>query len=432
MEQALTLRQLTQRISQAVASTPGLSNVWVVAETSDLRMSGGHCYMELLEKDDGGRTLARVRANIWASSWHTIARNFQAATATPLASGMKIMACVTAGYHPAYGMSLTISAIDPSYTMGEAVRRRNEIVARLQAEGLLALNRNLKWAIPALRLAIVSAPGAAGYGDFINQLYNNAHRLAFSTELFTAVMQGDRTVPTVSAALADIAARADQFDGVVIIRGGGSTSDLAAFDDYALAAQVARFPLPVIVGIGHERDITVLDYVANMRVKTPTAAAEWLIARGKAVLDALANAAAAVATAASQRMAGDREQLARLGATIPGAVQGALTRHAARLDRAATVMSSLAASVIAPARANLSAIAAAIVTAAHNRLTTAAAGLNAYQAMVDILSPQATLRRGFSLTMTADGHAVTDAGQVSSGQTIVTHLSNGEITSAVL
>ena len=428
-QQAITLREYAQRISLAVNSAPGLSGVWVVAETSDLRMSGGHCYLELLEKDDGGRSLARLRANIWASAWTGIARNFQAATGTPLGSGMKIMACLSASYHPAYGMSVTISAIDPSYTLGEAVRRRNEIIARLQAEGLLELNRHKRWAIPALRVAIISAPGAAGYGDFINQLYNNPHRLNFVTELFTATMQGDRTVPTVTDALQRIAARAADFDCVVIIRGGGSTSDLAAFDDYGLASMVARFELPVVVGIGHERDITVLDYVANMRVKTPTAAAEWLIARGKGVLDALDNANTLIANAVNARIAGDREQLARLTATIPGAVQAQLTRTRATLDNAAVVLASLSAKVIGPARVQLQAMAAAITTAAKNRLTTARGNLNAYQALIDVLSPQATLRRGFSLTVGPDGHAITDAATIPAGTKITTHLAKGTITS---
>ena len=413
----------------AVSGTPGLSNVWVVAETSDLRLSGGHCYMELIEKDDGGRPLARIRANIWASAWGTLSRSFRAATGTPLASGMKIMACLSATYHPAYGMSVVINAIDPNYTLGEAVRRRNEIIARLQAEGLLDVNRSLKWAMPALRIAVVSAPGAAGYGDFINQLYHNPYRLAFSTRLFTAVMQGERTVPTVSAALDEIAANASDYDGVVIIRGGGSTSDLAAFDDYDLAAKVALFPIPVIVGIGHERDVTVLDYVANMRVKTPTAAAEWLIARGKALLDSLEKAAGLIAGAVSDRLAGTREQLARLGAMIPGAVEGQLTRHQARLDRAAMTLAALSTSVVAPARAKLDALGQSIAVAADNRMAVAKRQLDSIEALVRVLSPEATLRRGFSLTVDADGHIITDARAVKVGSVITSRLASGQLTS---
>lgn len=425
----LSLREYAQRIAMAVTAAPGLNDVWVVAETSDLRLSGGHCYMELVEKDDGGQTLARLRANIWASSWSKISRAFQAATGTPLASGMKILARMSANYHPAYGLSVLISAIDPSYTLGEAVRRRNEIIARLQAQGLLDLNRSRRWPIPTLRMAVISAAGAAGYGDFVNQLYSNPFRLAFKTTLFPAVMQGDRTVPTVSAALDQIAARADEFDGVVIIRGGGSTSDLAAFDNYDLAAQVARFPLPVIVGIGHERDITVLDYVANMRVKTPTAAAEWLIGRGKALLESLDKAATLIANAVGDRVSGSREQLARLAATIPGAVEGRLMRERTRIERAMMSLAGLSASAIAPAVLRLDNLASILQTAVHTRLTRSAERLDALQVMVGMLSPDAVLARGFSLTMTADGHAVTDAAAVAPGTTLTTRLAKGTVTS---
>ena len=405
----LTILELSQRLSAAIAATPGVHDVWVVGETSDLRLSGGHCYLELIEKDAAGRTTARLRANIWASVWGQLSRAFQAAAGAPLASGMKVLVRLTASYHAAYGMSATITAIDASYTIGEAVRRRNEIVARLQAEGLIGLNRQIRWSIPALRIAIVSAPGAAGYGDFINQLYNNQHRLAFVTELFPATMQGDRTAPTVLDALDRIAARIDSFDGVVIIRGGGSTSDLAAFDNYDLAARVARYPLPVIVGIGHERDITVLDYVANMRVKTPTAAAEWLIARGKGVLDALDTAATLIYRHVSARIAGNREQLARLAATIPGAAALTIGRNLAILDNAAT----------------------AIVNGVHNTLQHNTMRLDRLEALVSALSPDAVLSRGFSITVGPDGHTLTNVDNIDAGSTIRTRLANGEITSTV-
>ncbi len=281
---ALSLSQLNRRVADALSMAP-LQNVWVVAELSDLRISHGHCYVELMEKDaDTGTVTARLRAVMWASVFPRLNAEFMAGTGRRLESGLKVMVCGTVSYHAAYGISFVISAIDPSYTMGEAERRRREIIDRLTKEGVLDLNRSLEWPDVPSRIAIISARGAAGYGDFIHQLFTNASHLRFSTTLFEAMMQGDRTSPSVIAALEEIAMRADDFDCVVIIRGGGATSDLLAFDDYALANNVAQFPLPVVIGIGHERDITVLDYVANMRVKTPTAAAEWLIARGDTAL----------------------------------------------------------------------------------------------------------------------------------------------------
>jgi exodeoxyribonuclease VII large subunit len=429
--QALTVSQYSQRLSDAIASSPGVRNVWVVGETSDLRLSGGHCYLELLEKDNNGRTLARIRANIWASQFSKINAEFYKATGAQLASGMKIMACVSASYHVAYGMSVNIVQINAEYTLGDAVRLRNEIIRRLTAEGVLELNRKLQWAQPALRIAVVSAKGAAGYGDFINQLYNNAPRLRFTTKLFPAVMQGDKTVASVMAALDAIDAERGCWDGVVIIRGGGSTSDLAAFDNYDLAVRIAKYELPVIVGIGHERDITVLDYVANMRVKTPTAAAEWLIARGKAVLDALDNAANLIYQCVSQRIAGNREQLARLSAAIPGMTTTALTRNGARLDRAGLMLTTLGPRFIQPRlarldvlRENLGQATAVAITAAKQRVKSA-------EQLIAALSPESTLKRGYSLTYDVNGKIITSTSQAKPGDYVHTFLADGSITSQV-
>jgi exodeoxyribonuclease VII large subunit len=429
--QSLTVSQFSQRLSAAIAASPGVRNVWVVGETSDLRVTGGHCYLELLEKDDQGRTLARIRANIWASQFAAINAAFAAATGAQLASGMKIMARVTANYHVAYGMSVNITEINAEYTLGDAVRHRNEIIRRLQAEGVIDLNRKLQWAAPALRIAVISAQGAAGYGDFINQLYNNPHRLHFSTRLFQAVMQGDRTVPSVMAALDAIDAEHESFDGVVLIRGGGSTSDLAAFDNYDLAVRIARYRLPVIVGIGHERDITVLDYVANMRVKTPTAAAEWLIARGKAVLDALDNAANLIYQTVSQRIAANREQLARISASLPGLATMHLQRHSARIDRAAMMLTNLGPRFIQPRVARLDALTQSLIQATNVALTAAKQRVRAAQQLVSVLSPQATLKRGFSLTYDVNGKVVTSVNQAAPGDYVHIMLLDGSITTHV-
>lgn len=405
----LTLVELSQRIAAALGAAPGLTNVWVTAETSDLRVSNGHCYMELLQKDDGGKTIARMRANAWANMWAPISRKFAAATGSVPATGMKILARVTVVFHPSFGFSLNISDIDPSYTIGEAVRRRNEIIMRLQKEGLTQLNRSVKLPIPTQRIAVISARGAAGFGDFVNQLFNNDLRLKFDVELFEAVMQGERTVPSVMAALQQIQDRLAEFDAVVIIRGGGSTSDLAAFDDYDLAVRIARFPLPVTVGIGHERDITVLDYVAYQRVKTPTAAAEWLINRGKAMLDSLDRAASLIYMAVSERITTHREHLARIGASLPAMVSVNVMRQNARLDTIAT----------------------AIATAVDKQLTDNKLRLDRLDALVQVLSPEAVLKRGFSMTIGPDGHAMRDADAAVPGTQIKTILANGSINSVI-
>ena len=316
-QESVTLEELTSRISALIAPEQSLRNVWVVAETSDLRRAG-HCYLELIQKHPRtGEPVARMRATIWRTALARIDADFMSSTGSRLDSGMKVRVLVTVNFHPAYGMSLNITDIDPTYTMGDLLRLRMEILSRLKQEGVIDLNRSLEWPDVPLRIAVISARGAAGYGDFIHQLYTNPRHLRFSTRLFPALMQGAQASASIISALEDIAMEEDEWDGVVIIRGGGATSDLAAFENYDLASNIAQFPLPVIIGIGHERDVTVLDYVANMRVKTPTAAAEWLIGRGEAALELLDSLASEIHHTASSIVGGMREQLAYIGASLP-------------------------------------------------------------------------------------------------------------------
>lgn len=428
--QAISLSQLNRYIA-GFLTRPELINVWVVAELMDVRLSRGHCYMELVEKTPGtGAVTARMRAAIWASNYPKIATRFAAATGTQLASGQKVMLCGSVGYHAAYGLSFVVNDIDPAYTMGEAERRRREILARLKADGIMDDNRKLQWPSTALRIAVISAPGAAGYGDFINQLYTSPSRLRFTVRLFPAVMQGERTVSSVIAALDDIAAEADSWDCVVIIRGGGASSELQAFDDYDLAANVAQFPLPIIVGIGHERDITVLDYVANLRVKTPTAAAEWLIARGEAALDEVRSLAEAILRTATERISGARTQLAHLESALGIAPQATIQRADSRLRQAAVTLGSIGARRIAPELARLDHTIRAIATAGKTAIQRRADRLDSYSSLLAALSPEATLRRGYSLTL-LNGKAVRDASSLPEGTTVTTRLARGQFQSTV-
>ncbi|MEE1207401.1 MAG: exodeoxyribonuclease VII large subunit [Muribaculaceae bacterium] len=431
MEKPISIEELNSRLSAAIAAAPGVRNVWVVGETSDLRISGGHCYFELVQKDDAGNTVSKIRANCWANRWRWIYDKFLRGTGAELTSGLKVMMQVTAGYHPAYGMSVNVTDVDPSFTLGDAVRLRNEILARLTTEGVVENNRRLRWPWLANRIAVISAQGAAGYGDFINQLFTNPYRLRFSVELFPAVMQGERTMPSVLQAMESIQARAGEFDGVVIIRGGGSTTDLAAFDNYELARAVALFPLPVVVGIGHERDITVLDYVANMRVKTPTAAAEWLVGRGKRLLDALDNAGNRIMQSVTDRMAGNREQLARMSAELPGIVGGALVWNRQRLDRLTVALTQGGAARIQPQMQRLVLLEGKLEMAAESVLRQQRQRIDSLQELIGALSPEMVLRRGFTVTRTADGRAVRSAADVGAGAEIVTVLADGRIRSSV-
>lgn len=419
----ITLLELTQRISNLVMR-PETQNVWITAELQDVASRGGHCYMELLQKDEDGRQVARIRGCCWANIYGPLSRRFYEATGQQFASGLKVMLRVSATMHSVFGLSLVIQEVNTEYTMGDLIRRRNEILRKLQDEGILEDNRSLKWPIVIQRVAIISAPGAAGYGDFMNQLLNNPSRLKFKTRLFPAVMQGASAPASIIAALEEIAKEAKEWDGVVIIRGGGATSDLQAFEDYALAASVAQFPLPVAIGIGHERDVTVLDWVANIRLKTPTAVAEWLIGKGETVLGALIAAGNKIVQYATQRVAGDKEQLAQAEALLPVAATGAVERSKAMLTRAVSTLYGLSSGKIEPSRARLDMIAANLAAASSNQLRRQAERLDASEKLLEVLSPASTLARGYSITR-IDGHAVSSVKDVPLGALLEITLADG-------
>ncbi len=428
MSESITLEEFTNRLGGLINGAPGVRNVWVTAETSDVRRSG-HCYLELVQKDPmTGEPVARVRATIWRTAFARLDAEFHAATGSRIESGMKVMVLATASFHPSYGLSVNITGIDPTYTMGDLLRRRMEIVARLKREGILDLNKEAEWPEPALRIAVISAPGAAGFGDFIHQLFTSPSRLRFDVELFPALMQGASTVPTVISALEAIAEREDEWDCVVIIRGGGATSDLAAFDSYELAANIAQFPLPVIIGIGHERDVTVLDYVANMRVKTPTAAAEWLVARGEEALTRLDEMAETIFRTVTATLAGCREELAYASATLPHLPQSALDRAGKILDRMSVSLADRASNRLRPEESRLSLDAEKLRQAALQIPQRLFTRLDSREELLKVLSPEATLSRGYSITRVG-GKAVTSADGIAPGTILETTLFSGSIIS---
>ena len=276
--EGLTLFELNVLVKKSITQCLP-DDYWVQAEISDVRFNmTGHCYLEFVQKAPGGNNLiAKARGVIWCDTLQLLKPYFEETTGQVFVAGIKVLVKVTVEFHELYGYSLTVRDIDPTYTVGDMVRRRKEILSQLQAEGVLTLNKELEMPLPPQRIAVISSATAAGYGDFSHQLSSNSHGYYFHTELFPAVMQGNQVEESVIGALDAIMGRLDDFDVVVIIRGGGATSDLSGFDTYMLAAACAQFPLPIITGIGHERDDTVLDAVSHTRVKTPTAAAELLI-----------------------------------------------------------------------------------------------------------------------------------------------------------
>ena len=306
---------------------------WVRAELSEVRSnSTGHCYLEFVEKDPRNNNLvAKARGMIWNNTYHLLRHYFEETTGQLFTAGIKVLCKVSVQFHELYGFSLTVSDIDPTYTIGDIARRRREILQQLEQEGVLTLNKELD--MPALpqRIAVISSATAAEYGDFCHQLDNNPGGFAFYTELFPAMMQGNQVETSILNALDCINVRLDDFDVVVIIRGGGSTSDLSGFDTYLLAASCAQFPLPIIIGIGHERDETVLDAVAHTRVKTPTAAAELLIHMMTEASEYLLEFSSRIHQGASTLIEREWNRLEGICAYLPGVVRRKITDQRFRL-----------------------------------------------------------------------------------------------------
>ena len=427
--ESISLLEYNNRI-KGLLYDPTVQSCWVTAETSDLRVSRGHCYLELLQKNDAGVTIARLGAVIWASTFAQLNYHFQQVTGKSLASNMKVMVKLSANFHEQYGLKAIINDINAEFTLGDMERIRREIIAKLTAEGIIDMNRQLDWGPAPQRIAVISARGAAGYGDFLNQLHNNDHGLKFYTCLFEAVMQGANCVPSVIAALDRIAAVEDMFDCVVIIRGGGSTSDLNSFDNYDLGANIAQFPLPIITGIGHDRDVTIPDMVSKLHVKTPTAAASFLVQCGKAQLDRLSQLTEAIAVISREAIAHSREQLAYYGNFIPLTAQKLVETSRLKLKNLAQALPLVLNSRLDNERVGLHHKREAMKQAVTSRIDREKLRLEALGDKLTLLSPQNTLNRGYSLT-TVNGHVITSATAVSPGDRIVTALKDGSITSTV-
>jgi len=276
--QNLTLLELNNNIKEEINNSFPVAR-WIIAEISEIHQNkSGHCYLELVEKDETQNyILAKARGTIWNSTYRLIKAYFETITGRELCSGIKILFSANIEFHELYGFSLNIKDIDPAYTMGDLEQKRQEIINRLEKEGVIDMNKSIEIPIVPQRIAIISSDTAAGYGDFMDQLNNNIYNYKFHSRLFPAIMQGKQAEESIISALENIYEKENEFDLVVIIRGGGSKADLNCFDSYSLALNIAQFPLAVITGIGHDRDESIADIVANTKTKTPTATAEFLI-----------------------------------------------------------------------------------------------------------------------------------------------------------
>lgn len=379
-----TLSELCQAIEQVLQFELG-DTYWVRAEIASLT-ERGHCYMELVEKAKNNTVAAKLRATCWQQVYHLLSAYFATETGQTLSVGMQVLLQVEVSFHSVYGLSLNVVGIDPTFTLGDLARQRQLTIQRLQEDGVMDLQRALT--IPSLprRIAVISAADAAGYGDFCHQLLSNSSGFLFHTQLFPAVMQGDQSPASIIAALEQIAYQVEQYDVVVIVRGGGATTDLRNFDDYSLAFHCANFPLPIIAGIGHTRDVSVVDMVVHTSVKTPTAAAEWLITAMQEQSDRLAELQLRLQRIAQHAIRKQQNQLNTLWQSLRFATQRRLHRQRAQLELWAKTI------------------------ALH--------------------SPERIYRMGYTLT-TANGKIVRSIRDVQAGEQLLTHTADGVIQSEV-
>ena len=406
-ERTFTLLELNHMVRETIEQQMD-GKYWVEAELSDLH-DRNHCYMELVENDPFGPTpLAKARAVCWANRWTALRSKFERQTQQQLRPGIKVRMMVTPTFHEAYGFAYQVSDIDPDYTLGDIVRKRMEIIRQLKEAGIFDLQRELALPRFAQRIAVVYSAQAAGYGDFCHQIDDNSYGLSFSHELFAAIMQGEQVEQSVIAALDRINARIDEFDVVVIIRGGGATTDMSGFDTLALAENVANFPLPIITGIGHDRDECILDMVSYMRVKTPTAAAAFLIDHLSEVYTALVSARERISRIAERHLAYEKMRLKQLADRIPTLFALTRERQTKRID----------------------ALAHRLDSAATQRLERERHRLQLVAQRAQAQDPIHILRRGYSITL-HNGHALRSGDELADGDIIETRLEQGTLKSEI-
>lgn len=430
MENALTLYELNSLVVELIDKVMP-SSYWVEAEIADARESKGHLYLELIEKDESTNIpIARASAKCWRSSWLMIGPHFERVAGVKLRAGLQIMIQVHAQFHAQYGFSWIIDDINPEYTMGSMARKRNEIIAQLKSEGVFELQRELCLPLFAQRIAVISSASAAGYGDFCNQLQHNEYGFRFQMQLFQAFMQGEQVEQSIVAALNLISTKEDDFDCVVIIRGGGATADLSSFDTLVLAENVANFPLPVITGIGHERDESILDMVAHTRVKTPTAAAAFLIDHLAATLNRIEQAQISIQRMVEHRIQHEKLHLQQLSTHIPILFSMVKNRENARLDDYWHALLQRVMLHLQQSKMRVELLSNKVIPATTNKLMAEQHKLQLLEQRVDGVNPERMLRLGYSLTY-KNGYVLRNVNEVKAGDEITTRLEGGIITSVV-
>jgi len=404
---SFSLCELTTVIKDAISSALP-DAYWVTAEIADTKLNQkGHCYLELVEREES-RVIAQAKANIWAYEYRRINAKFQSATNESLKRGMKVLLLAGVSFHEVYGLSLNIRDIDPAYTIGEMAMKKREVIERLVKEGVMALNKSLPLPLVAQRIAVISSPTAAGYGDFFDHLNNNAYGYRFSHVLFPAMMQGTGAEESIISALKKVSKQKDHFDLLVIIRGGGSVIDLNCFDCYSLALFVAKFPFPVITGIGHEKDDTVVDMTAHTKMKTPTAVAEFLISGLRCF----------------------EETIIDIQSRVVRTAERYLKAESHNIDGYSQRLHSLSFRFAASLKSRLEALETNVRIHVKQSMRSAAERLGSLEYLVRILDPENVLRRGYSLTH-HNGRIIRDASLLRKGDIVETKVANGTFYSSI-
>ena len=421
----LSLYELNSLVRDVISmSLP--DSYWVEAELSEAREGyGGHCYMELIEKDERSNTpIAKAHASCWRTRWMLLKPQFERVTGQRIHAGMKVLLKVHAQFHENYGFSWIVDDIDPTYTMGDMARKRMQIIQTLKEEGVFDLQKELKLPMFCQRIAVISSATAAGYGDFCNQLADNGYGLQFTTALFAATMQGEGVEQSVISALNRINEEWENWDCVVIIRGGGATSDLSGFDTLALAENVANFPLPIITGIGHERDESVLDMISFQRVKTPTAAAAFLVDHLTEVYARIEDAQEAIVNYVKRRLQVERMKFERLSTQIPTLFSLVKVRQSNRLDQLLNRLKVKAERILADGLHRLEMLEARLKEPVARKLERELHRIDMLSQRAIAQDPERLLSRGYSITL-KDGKSIKDASQLKAGDEIETRFAKG-------
>ena len=428
MSTHMTLLELNSLVSEVLENAMP-RQYWVEAELSDVNERRGHLFAELVEKDESSNTpVARASAKCWASTWYSLKRTFERITGEQLRTGMKVLLKVYVQFHPAYGFSWIITDIDPTFTLGDLAKKRMEIIAQLKAEGIFDMQKQLSLPMFCQHIAVISSATAAGYGDFCNHLHNNPYGFFFQTTLFHAVMQGEQIESSVIDALNRIFDADEEYDCVVIIRGGGATSDMSGFDTLNLAENVANFPIPIITGIGHERDECILDMISYHRVKTPTAAADFLLSHLENTSRTIDNLADRLARSAARYLETERVRMKGISSKIPILFSMVKASQTNRIEILSKRIENALRQKTEQENHRLQMLQQTIEMGAKQAIEKERHRLSLLAQKALSLDPEIILKRGYSITLSG-GKVVTDASKVMKGEILETRLANGTVLS---